>query len=284
MDDTKKQSHPESSNDNYSPYLSLKELAGAISVLGVKKANTRSWQLMLLGILAGLYISLGGFVFLVALDEGLGKIVGGTVFSMGLIFVVVAGAELFTGNIIMIIGTLTLKYRVRSLLRNWLVVYVGNFIGSIITAALIWQSGLLGKVGALNSMGVLAEKIAGLKLDMTFQECFIRGIFCNILVILAIIMATIARDVISKGLCIIFPIMAFVACGFEHCVANMFLIPVGLFAKGMPLLEQGVMFKNILPVTLGNIVGGVFILLIHPNRIRQIKNLLSVKLWHKKPE
>ena len=102
------------------------------------------------------------------------------------------------------------------------------------------------------------------------------------LVILAIVMATMSKDIASKILCCILPIMTFVACGFEHCVANMFLIPIGLFAKGVPAMEQFVMFKNILPVTLGNIVGGILILLIHPNRIRQV-HLLLQKFWTRKP-
>ena len=100
----------------------------------------------------------------------------------------------------------------------------------------------------------------------------------DILVILAIIMAVMAKDIVSKIFCIIFPITTFVACGFEHCVANMFLIPVGLLAKGVPFYKTFIMFENLLPVTLGNIVGGIFILTLHPNRIRQIKTLLKEKL------
>lgn len=262
-------------DNNYSPYLSFNELYTAISALGIKKANIRSWQLILLGILAGLYIAFGGLFFMAALNEGMGKVIAGAAFSVGLIFVVIAGAELFTGNIIMIVGTLTKKVSLWNLLRNWIAVYFGNFIGSVITAYLIWKSGLLGHPDAINQLGQLAEKIASTKLSLTFQEAFIRGIFCNILVILAIIMATMSKDVLSKGFCIIVAITAFVACGFEHCIANMFLITLGLLAKGTSMLDQAIMFKNIIPVTLGNIVGGIFILLIHPNRIRQIKYLLK---------
>jgi formate/nitrite transporter FocA (FNT family) len=127
-------------------------------------------------------------------------------------------------------------------------------------------------VGALNALGTLAAKVADAKLAQPFGEAFMRGVLCNMLVILALIMATLARDIVSKILCCMFPIMAFVACGFEHCVANMFLIPVGLLAKGVPVQNQWVMFQNLVPVTLGNIVGGLLILVLHPNRIRQ--------LWH----
>jgi formate/nitrite transporter len=243
--------------------------------LGIKKANTKIWQLFVLGILAGLYISIGGHLFLVAIEQGMSKIVGGAVFSVGLFLVVIAGAELFTGNIIMIVGSISGLYTIIKLFKNWIIVYIGNFIGSILFALLIYKSGLFGTFDNLNNLGLLAIKVADYKLSIPFIECFIRGFFCNILVVLAIIMSFIAKDLISKIFCCILPIMAFVACGFEHCVANMFLIPVGLLAKGESLLVFHKMFINILPVTLGNILGGIFILIIHPNRIRQIKYLFK---------
>lgn len=259
----------------YDPKLSNKELAETISALGIKKANTKSWQLYLLGILAGIYISFGGHLFLVAMNEGLGKIAGGAVFSVGLVLVMIAGAELFTGNIIMLVGTITQLIPVRRTLRNWISVYLGNLTGALGFAFFIWKSGLMGSLETPNQIGQLAVKIAEAKLAMTFSEAVIRGTFCNILVILSIIMATMSKDVISKIFCCILPIMAFVACGFEHCVANMYLIPIGLFAKGEPMAEHLVMFKNILPVTLGNLIGGILIIVVHPNRIRQIKYLLD---------
>ena len=126
-------------------------------------------------------------------------------------------------------------------------------------------------------MGNMAIAICDYKNALPFDEAFIRGMFCNMLVILAIIMSYFSKDIISKIVCVIIPVMTFVASGFEHCVANMYLLPAGLFAKGIPLSEQSVMFHNILPVTLGNIVGGLFIMLIHPNRIRQIALLLTGK-------
>jgi formate transporter len=259
----------------YDPKLSYKELTSTISALGIKKANTHPWQLFLLGILAGLYIGFGGQLFLVALVEGMGKVAAGAVFSVGLVLVLIAGAELFTGNIIMLVGTVSHFIPIRNTLRNWITVYIGNFVGSFVFAVLIWKSGLLGGPDDLNGLGVLAVKVSQAKLAIPFTQCLIRGIFCNILVILAIIMVIMAKDITSKILCCVLPIMAFVACGFEHCVANMFLIPIGLFAKGIPAFDQFIMFKNILPVTLGNVVGGMFILLIHPNRIRQLQFLLQ---------
>ncbi len=263
----------------YQPTLTQKELGGRISLLGIKKANTRLWQLLILGVLAGIYIGLGGHVFLVALSQGAGPIVGGTVFSVGLVLVVVAGAELFTGNIILVVGTMTGLISLRKTLRNWGAVYVGNFVGAYGLAALVWGSGLPGSQGTLNSLGRLAVQVAQAKVAMPFGEAFCRGILCNILVILAIIMATMSKDIISKIACCVFPIMTFVACGFEHCVANMYLIPLGMLAEARPLGQQLAMFDNLIPVTLGNCVGGIFILAIHPNRIRQL-----VYLWRQRRE
>jgi len=265
----KNQSHKTIVVNEHKPQLTMKELIDTISSLGIKKANTEVWQLLLLGALAGLYIGFGGLVFLVALIEGMGKIVAGAVFGVGLVLVVIAGAELFTGNIIMLIGTLAKRFPVKRMFRNWIAVYLGNFVGAFLLALLISKSGLLS-----NSIGQLAVKVADAKLALNFQHCFIRGVFCNMLVLLAIIMATMSKDTFSKILCCILPIMVFVASGFEHCVANMFFIPLGLFAKAAPFAEQLTMFKNIIPVTLGNIAGGLLVLLLHPNRIRQIQSLL----------
>ncbi|NLF40913.1 formate/nitrite transporter family protein, partial [bacterium] len=244
-----------SAPQSYDPTLSPKEYAKVVSALGIKKANTKWWQLLVLGILAGIYIGIGGHLYLVAMQQGLGRITAGAVFGVGLVLVVIAGAELFTGNIIMLVGTVTRLFSIRKLLRNWGIVYIGNFIGALVLAWLVWGSGLFGAPGTLNDLGTLSVKTAEAKLSMPFMQAFIRGILCNMLVILAIIMATIAKDVISKIVCCILPIMAFVACGFEHCVANMYLIPAGLFCKGVALSDQWIMFKNIVPVTLGNIVG-----------------------------
>jgi len=257
----------------YEPMLTSKEHDQVVSVLGIRKANTRVWQQILLGILAGIYISFGGLVSLVALAENAGRIVAGIVFSFGLVFVVIAGAELFTGNIVMIVGAITRLYPVSKLLRNWGSVYVGNFLGAYGFAALIAMTALLGAPDTLTPLGTTAIRVAEAKLSMGFGDAFVRGFFCNALVILALVMATLAKDVVSKILCCMLPITTFVACGFEHCVANMLLIPVGLFAKGVPLCEQWVIFGNLVPVTLGNIAGGITLLVLHPNRIRQLAEL-----------
>jgi formate transporter len=261
----------------YDPKLTHNEVGATISHLGIKKANTRIWQLFLLGLLAGIYISFGSHLFLVAMEQGMGRIIAGACFSVGLVLVVIAGAELFTGNITMIVGAISGHYSILLLLRNWIVVYVGNLTGALLMAFLVHKSGIFGHNHELSTLGNMAIKIADYKMNLTFNEAFIRGIFCNILVILAIIMSYFSKDVISKIICIILPIMAFVASGFEHSIANMYLIPAGFFTKGYTLLQLTVMFQNIIPVTLGNIVGGLFIMLIHPNRIRQIVSLFSTK-------
>ena len=260
---------------DYTPTLSLKEFSEKISSLGIKKANTKSWQLVLLGILAGIYISLGGLGYLVASGAGEGKLLASVVFCSGLIMVVIAGAELFTGNIIMVVGTMSGLYSPLKLLKNWSLVYTANFVASLAMVYLVWNGGLLGIEGELNHVGEVAVKVAHTKMSRTFTEYLIRGFFCNLLVIMAYIMATLAKDVISKILCIIFPVALFVLCGFEHCVANMFLLPLGVIAEGGTLADMPVLFSNIIPVTLGNILGGAFILVAHPNRIRQLSYLLG---------
>jgi len=262
---------------SYNPVLSNKEMSQAISALGIRKANTKIWQLFLLGLLAGVYIGIGTHLFLVAIQSGAGPIVGGAVFGVGLVFVVVAGAELFTGNLIMVVGTLTRQFSVARMLLNWIAVYLGNMAGAFLLVALICASGLMFRNGVTTPLGQLAGNIATAKIELTFTEAFVRGILCNILVLLAILMATMSKDVISKIVCCILPVMAFVASGFEHCIANMYLIPAGLLASGMEWTELGVMFQNIIPVTLGNIVGGAAILLLHPNRIRQLMVLMRGK-------
>jgi formate/nitrite transporter len=261
-------------DESYKPSLTPNELGAHISALGVKKANTRAWQQQLLGMLAGLYIAFGAQAYLAVLASGGSRLSAAVAFSVGLVLVIIAGAELFTGNVIMIVGGLTGLYPFRRVVRSWGVVYLGNLMGAVLAAVLVWHSGLLGEVDALNEVGSLISRITASKMSLSFMEAFIRGIFCNILVILAILMATMAKDVVSKVICCVLPIATFVVCGFEHCVANMYFLPLGLLADGSFAQGQMGMWQNLLPVTLGNIVGGVLILVIHPNRLRQLHVLL----------
>ena len=132
----------------------------------------------------------------------------------------------------MVVGAITRLYSPGQLLKNWIVVYAGNLIGAVLSAYLVYQSGIFGHGDTLTSMGQMAVKVADYKNALPFGEAFLRGVLCNMLVILGIIMSYFSRDVISKIVCVILPIMTFVASGFEHCVANMYLVPAGLFRTG----------------------------------------------------
>ena len=261
--------------EQYEPTLSMQELAAKTISLSSKKANTVSWQIFLLGILAGLYISMGAYGYLVTLSLGLNKLTASVVFCSGLIMVVIAGAELFTGNVIMVTGTITGHYSPFKLFKNWIVVYIANLAASLLAAWLVVKSGAVYSFGGPSEVGQVALQVARDKLLLDFSQYVVLGFFCNMLVILAIVMATMAKDVISKIICIIFPISLFVLCGFEHSVANMFLIPLGMLIDGAAPMELLQAFRNILPVTLGNILGGIFILSIHPSRIRQVGDLIA---------
>jgi len=249
-------------------------LARAVTTsVGVKKATASILNTLVLGCLAGVYIGFGAaLATLVGHDAaryvgvGLAQVLVGTVFCVGLVLVVVAGAELFTGNNLMIAGVLGREYGVRRLLGRWGLVYAANFIGAVFLALLMYSSGLW-KMGA-NGVGAKAVAIAAAKVNLPFGEAFVRGIGCNWLVCLAVWMALSAKDVAGKVLAILFPIMAFVALGYEHCVANMYFVPMGLFLKGTSataglaagtldsLTWSRFLLANLIPVSLGNIVGG----------------------------
>jgi formate/nitrite transporter len=205
------------------------------------------------------------------LGFGLAKFLGGSVFTVGLMLVVVGGAELFTGNNLIVIAALNKQVRWGELFKSWVVVYLGNFAGSILIAAFLLWGGTWALNG--NLVGATALKVASSKVALTFGQAFFRGILCNWLVCMAVWMATSSKDVVGKLLAIYFPIMAFVASGFEHSIANMFFLPYGIFLKSVPKvveatgkalsdyaqLNWGTLFtKNLIPVTLGNIVGGAF--------------------------
>ncbi|MBN1150987.1 formate/nitrite transporter family protein [candidate division WOR-3 bacterium] len=238
----------------------------------VQKTAASNWKLIILGIFAGVYIGFGASIAtLVASDSakffgvGMGKFFTGAVFSVGLMLVVIAGAELFTGNNLMLMSALDKKVSIFKVLFKWLVVYLANFIGSVLLAYLIYLSGLW--KGGEFLTGITAIKIASAKVSLPWVEAFVRGILCNILVCLAVWMALAATNVIGKIFAIFFPIMTFVAMGFEHSIANMYFIPLGLFLKGTAaagasgldlstLTWASFFIKNLIPVTLGNIVGG----------------------------
>ena len=230
------------------------------------KASMPSRKLFYLAILAGMYIGFGAIFATTVITGvepfGLKKLVGGIVFSVGLMLVVIAGAELFTGNVLMTMTCLMGKIHIKGVLRNWVVVYVGNFIGSILLAWMFYMSGLWGELGSVNAVGMTALKIASAKVSLSWYNAFFRAMLCNILVNLAIIMATAAQTVTGKVFAILFPISAFVSSGFEHAIANMYFIPAGLMIKHVAALQsfsnltwEGFIVNNLIPVTLGNIVG-----------------------------
>lgn len=252
-------------------------VANNFCTIGQNKANLAWDKMVLLGILAGAYISFGAQVAtMVTYDAakyvgaGMAKFLFGSVFSVGLMLVVIAGAELFTGNNLIVVGTLNKKVTVGKLLNSWFWVYVANFIGSLLVVWLMYQSQLW-KTGDF-AVGAKALAIANGKVNLTWAAALARGILCNWLVCLAVWMAVAAKDIPGKILGIYFPIMAFVASGFEHSVANMYFIPMGILLKGNTsvvaasgLTEQlsrlnwgGFIFNNLVPVTIGNIIGGAF--------------------------
>jgi formate/nitrite transporter len=239
----------------------------------VTKTSRDTLSTALLGILAGFFIGLGAvFCTLVTTDIGLGfglgKLLGGLAFSLGLILVVVAGAELFTGNSLIVAPWLSTRVSGSALLRNWGIVYFANFAGALILVAIVFH----GQFWALNGYGVGANAlmIASGKTSLAFVPALCRGIMCNILVCLAVWMCLAARSVTEKILAIVFPITAFVACGFEHSIANMFFIPMGIAVAGQVEVVQAAgltasqvanvsvlgLVHNLIPVTIGNIIGG----------------------------
>ena len=241
--------------------------------VGVTKATSPWLSVFVLAILAGAYIGFGGLLMTVVSFDmgthfgiGFSKFMGGAVFSVGLMLVVIAGAELFTGNNLMVSSTLSRDITIGVMLKRWALVYAANFIGSLILALIFFLSGLW-KTGE-GALGAAAVKIAFNKINLTFVEALFRAIGCNWLVCLAVWMALASRQTVGKIFAIFFPIMAFVAIGFEHCVANMYFIPTGLFLSkwaGVPLPNGAVsqvltwgnlFYKNLLPVTIGNIIGG----------------------------
>ena len=241
--------------------------------VGVAKATSPWFTVFILGILAGAYIGFGGLLsttvtFDAAAKWGLGfsKILGGAAFSVGLMLVVIAGAELFTGNNLMVSSVMSREITLSTMGKRWAVVFVANFIGSILVTLLFYYSGLWKT--ADGALGAAAVKIAYTKVSLSFSEALWRGIGCNWLVCLAVWMALASRQIIGKIFAIFFPIMAFVAIGFEHSVANMYFIPTGILLmngagiSNVPGVDPNMLgwinflWKNLLPVTIGNIIGG----------------------------
>lgn len=257
--------------DDYQPA----EMERRVENACVSKSKLSFLSLLLLSILAGSYVSLGaGFFTMVVFDSslsvGLTRTVGGIAFSLGLILVVIAGGELFTGNNMLMMGAASGVITYKQMLKNWGISYLGNFIGSLLMVFLMFLTGIWKMKDCM--LGAKMVLIAADKVNLTFLEAFSRGIMCNLLVCLAVWLCYSARNVVSKIAAIIFPITAFVALGFEHSIANMYFIPIGILLKQNASvvnmasnMSQGTSLDrlntigflgNLLPVTAGNIIGG----------------------------
>ncbi len=265
------------------------EMATRAEYLGVRKAEMPTFTMLMLSILAGAFIALGAIfattvaaggmsvtaadgtvAFSTGLPYGVTRLLTGLVFCLGLILVIVGGAELFTGNNLIVMAWASGKVTGRALLRNWGIVYLGNFIGSIATAVLMFFTKQY--TFGSDAIGIAALKTAVAKCDLDFIQAMALGVLCNALVCLAVWLTYSARTTLDKIISIIFPITAFVAAGFEHSIANMYFIPYALLVKDfdpeymakvaekIPNLEaltwQAFFINNLIPVTIGNIIGG----------------------------
>jgi len=277
--------------DDYSPA----DMAKRVEHASVRKANLSFPSLLMLAILAGSFIALGAafytmVIFDSALSLGLTKLIGGVSFSLGLILVIVAGAELFTGNNLIIVGFASKYVTYKQVLKNWGISYIGNFIGSILLVFLFYFT----NIWKIKDFALAAKiiQIATDKVNLTFLEGLTRGILCNLLVCLAVWLCYSARTVVSKVAAIIFPVTAFVALGFEHSIANMYFIPMGLLLKNNSNAMEALLkiapninlshltitgfLGNLLSVTIGNIIGGAILvgfvywcIIIYPQKIKE---------------
>lgn len=262
--------------DAYSP----PQIADKIDRIALVKAKLSVAQTFALGVLAGLYIGIGAqFATLVISDStlhfGITSLIAGVVFSLGLMLVVVGGAELFTGNCLIIMGYVSKRVTTAEVANNWTVSFSGNFVGSLLMVFLIYKTH---QWELFNHMvGAKALLIANTKVNLSFKFALARGVLCNAMVCLAVWLCFSWRSSADKILSILFPIGGFVASGFEHCVANMYFIPMGIFLSKQPevvaaaekmagkpidlslLTWKGFFVNNLIPVTLGNIVGGVIL-------------------------
>lgn len=252
-------------------------IAEKAEAVGVQKAKLDVPSLIGLAVLAGAFIALGGMFATTVLAGadgvlpfGFARLLAGMAFCLGLILVIVGGAELFTGNALMVMAWAGGKIRLRDMLRAWVIVYIGNFIGAIGTAMLVFLSGQY--LGGHGAVADVALKLALGKATERFDHALFLGILCNVLVCLAVWLSLGARTTSDKVLAVLFPVSAFVAAGFEHSVANMYLIPLGLFIKAwgpaelwtqlgassadFGALTWSAFLSSLVPVTIGNIIGG----------------------------
>lgn len=254
-------------------------IAKKAELVGAQKCRLSFWPLLMLAMLAGAFIAFGAIASTTVsagaagrLPFGVVRLLSGLVFCVGLVLVVVGGAELFTGNTLISMAWASRTATTSQVLRNWSIVYIGNMVGAIGAAVLVYCSGQYTSGGGV--VGLTALEIARTKTSLGFVQAMALGILCNALVCLAVWLCLGARSTADKILAVVFPISTFVAAGFEHSVANMYFIPVGLLIKTDVAFLQTIgksgadypslswinfLFVNLLPVTIGNIIGGVFL-------------------------
>lgn len=250
--------------DAYTPA----EMAYRVETVGTYKAGMSVYRMMVLGILAGSFISLGAMNYITGMAQGMPKLISSMLFCLGLILCIVGGAELFTSNNLIAMAWAQGKVRTRAVVRNWFWIYFSNLLGCLGTVALAYASGILHTVDM--AFGVQALKVAVTKTSLPVSEIFFKGILCNVLVCLGVWLCYAARSVTDRIVSLIFPITAFVNMGFEHCIANMFFIPLGFLAAQDPAVVAAAhlapealahlnatnFLHNIAAATLGNILGG----------------------------
>jgi formate/nitrite transporter len=240
------------------PCLTPKETSDALIQTAIKKSSYTTMQRMLLSFMAGIYIALGSQGFLVAYSN---LFIRAAVFPVGLMLIVLVGGELFTGNCLMTFGFLQKQITAKAYLKTLTQVYIGNFLGSIFIAALLYFGGIYNKP----EMAETIIKVAKAKISLNFVQVLSRGILCNILVALGVWFAATAKDTTGKILGCWFPVMLFVICGYEHVVANMFFLPLGAFVDST--ITWSKIISNLIPATLGNFIGGGLIIPLIYNKV-----------------
>lgn len=259
-------------NSNRVSLLSPKEIAEKVETIGITKSQMPLMQMLLLGALAGAYIGFGAMFYTIvksdsSLSFAVSQVLAGFVFSLGLVLVSVSGAELFTGNNLLLLAWSKKKITAYSVVKNWSLIIFANLIGALVLAYIVYWSGHT----SMND-GKIADtyvKVADAKASLSFFHAFVKGILCNVLVCLSVWMAYAGQTIVDKVMGIVFPISAFVAAGFEHSVANMYILAIGLLEKShvdyaAESLTVTSAIGNIIPVLLGNVIGGgVFVALVY---------------------
>ncbi|MCH5292993.1 MAG: formate/nitrite transporter family protein [Treponema sp.] len=243
------------------------EIADIYVMIGDGKTTQRLWKLFLLGLFAGAYIAMGALASQIAScgieEPATARLLSALVFPIGLVMITIAGGELFTGNCLIIISVLSKNTYLTAMLRSLVVVFLGNFVGSVLVAAFV----NLGHVLSLydGALALSAVNTATAKVSLSFGDAIIKGTLCNFMVCIAVWISMAADDIMGKVIGLYLPVFLFVLCGFEHSIANMYFVPSGIFAQHMygipsePLHWGSFFLRNLLPVTLGNIIGGSFL-------------------------